>query len=329
MSNTAPGVNVVSHLKAETEATVNATTLTGNIFNGPLTINYSSSPARNEPQKFQETGKKEEHKTALHDFTEISRRLKKKLKKDYQRILVEETQEKFELQKYRRSDEAVMRLLPVIKNTRKALLCGCNLTSQACESLSSVLKSSNSVLRELDLSNNDLKHSGVNLLTDGLKSPDCKLKILRLCGCNLTTQSCESLSSALQSSTSNILKELDLSNNDLQDSGVNLLSDGLKSPNCQLEILRLSGCMPLRRLMAKGIAWHRLPKHDKAVQEIKHMITDTVLKYYDIDKPVTVQSKVSKNGLGCCLLQQEQPLAFASQTLNRTEQTMPKSRKNV
>jgi len=33
----------------------------------------------------------------------------------------EETQEKFELQKYRRSDEAVMRLLPVIKNTRKAL----------------------------------------------------------------------------------------------------------------------------------------------------------------------------------------------------------------
>ncbi|KAL0149583.1 hypothetical protein M9458_055110, partial [Cirrhinus mrigala] len=58
-----------------------------------------------------------------------------------------------------------------------------------------------------------------------------------LCGCNLTTQSCESLSSALQSSNSDIMRELDLSNNDLQDSGVKLLSDGLKSPNCQLEIL--------------------------------------------------------------------------------------------
>ncbi|KAL1250560.1 hypothetical protein QQF64_018356, partial [Cirrhinus molitorella] len=122
-------------------------------------------------------------------------------------------------------------------------LCGCNLTDQSCESLSSVLQSSNSVLRKLDLSYNDLKHSGVKLLTDGLKSPDCQLEILRLCGCNLTTQSCENLSSALQSSNSNILRELDLSNNDLQDSGVNLLSDGLKSLNCQLEILGLSGCM--------------------------------------------------------------------------------------
>ncbi len=33
----------------------------------------------------------------------------------------EETQEIFELQKYKRSDEALMRLLPVIKNTRSAL----------------------------------------------------------------------------------------------------------------------------------------------------------------------------------------------------------------
>ncbi|XP_050958351.1 ribonuclease inhibitor-like [Labeo rohita] len=115
-------------------------------------------------------------------------------------------------------------------------LCGCNLTAESCESLSSALQSSNSVLKELDLSNNDLQDSGVNLLSDGLKR-NCQLEILRLSICNLTARSCESLSSVLQSSNSR-LKELDLSNNDLQDSGVNLLSDGLKSPNCQLEILR-------------------------------------------------------------------------------------------
>ncbi|ROL48101.1 NACHT, LRR and PYD domains-containing protein 12, partial [Anabarilius grahami] len=116
-----------------------------------------------------------------------------------------------------------------------------NLTGQSCKSLSSALQSSNCVLRELDLSNNDLQDSGVKLLSDGLKSSNCQLQILSLTHCRLTVQSCESFSSVLQSSNC-VLRELDLSNNDLQDSGVKLLSDGLKS-NCKLEILRLSGCM--------------------------------------------------------------------------------------
>lgn len=36
-------------------------------------------------------------------------------------LMSEETQEKFELQKYRRSDVALKRLMPVVKNTRRAL----------------------------------------------------------------------------------------------------------------------------------------------------------------------------------------------------------------
>ncbi|XDV25378.1 hypothetical protein PO909_029302 [Leuciscus waleckii] len=84
--------------------------------------------------------------------------------------------------------------------------------------------------------------SGVKLLSDGLKRSHSQLNLLRLVICNLTSQCCESLSSAIQSSNS-CLKELDLSNNDLQDLGVKLLSEGLKSSHCQLNILRLSGCM--------------------------------------------------------------------------------------
>jgi len=63
------------------------------------------------------------------------------------------------------------------------------------------------------------------------------LAVFRLAACNLTDQCCEIVASALQSPNSP-LRELDLSNNPLQDSGVKLLSTGLKSPNCQLNILR-------------------------------------------------------------------------------------------
>ncbi|XP_048064237.1 NACHT, LRR and PYD domains-containing protein 12-like isoform X2 [Megalobrama amblycephala] len=159
----------------------------------------------------------------------------------YMLQISEEPLDEFNLKKYNTSDEGRRRLIPAVINCRKALLAGCNLSVQCCESLSSALQSSNCVLRELDLSNNDLQDSGVKLISDGLKSPNCQLQILGLAGCNLTGQCCESLSSALQSSNC-VLRELELSNNDLQDSAVKLISDGLKSPKCQLQILRLAGC---------------------------------------------------------------------------------------
>ncbi|XP_023193646.1 NLR family CARD domain-containing protein 3-like [Xiphophorus maculatus] len=148
----------------------------------------------------------------------------------------------FDLKKYSASEEVLLRLLPVVKASNKALLSGCNLSERSCEALSSVLSSQSSSLRELDLSNNNLQDSGVKLLSAGLKSPNCNLENLRLSDCNLSERSCEALSSVLSSQSSS-LKELDLSNNNLQDSGVKLLSAGLKSPNCNLETLSLSGCL--------------------------------------------------------------------------------------
>ncbi|XP_035997531.1 NACHT, LRR and PYD domains-containing protein 3-like [Fundulus heteroclitus] len=144
----------------------------------------------------------------------------------------------FDLKKYSASEEVLLRLLPVVKASNKALLSGCNLSERSCEALSSVLSSQSSCLRELDLSNNNLQDSGMKLFSAGLESPTCKLETLRLSGCNLSERSCEALSSVL-SSLSSSLRELDLRNNNLQDSGVKLLSAGLESPNCRLETLRV------------------------------------------------------------------------------------------
>ncbi|XP_025758663.1 NACHT, LRR and PYD domains-containing protein 12 isoform X3 [Oreochromis niloticus] len=153
----------------------------------------------------------------------------------------EEDVDVFDLKKYSASEEALLRLLPVVKASKKALLSGCNLSERSCEALSSVFSSKSSSLRELDLSNNDLQDSGVKLLSAGVNSPNWKLETLRLRVCNISEGSCEVLSSVLSSQSSN-LRELDLSYNSLHDSGMRLLSVGMITPHCKVVTLRLSGC---------------------------------------------------------------------------------------
>ncbi|TWW59856.1 Neoverrucotoxin subunit beta [Takifugu flavidus] len=117
----------------------------------------------------------------------------------------------------------------------------CNLRERSCKALSPVLSSSSSSLLELDLRDNDLRDSGLNKLFVGLKSPNCRLEILRLSGCLIKAEGCSSLASALRSNPTH-LKELDLSFNHPGDVGTKQLSAVLEDPELSLEVLRLDHC---------------------------------------------------------------------------------------
>ncbi|XP_077940875.1 uncharacterized protein LOC120829869 isoform X2 [Gasterosteus aculeatus] len=67
-------------------------------------------------------------------------------------------------------------------------------------------------------------------------------KIALLSWCELSEESCRGLASSVIGAPSSNLTELDLSHNDLLDSGVQMLAGGLQSPHCRLEILKLLGC---------------------------------------------------------------------------------------
>ncbi|CAK6977545.1 NACHT%2C LRR and PYD domains-containing protein 12-like [Scomber scombrus] len=149
--------------------------------------------------------------------------------------------EVLDLKSYNTSDEGRRRLIPAVRSSKKAILADCKVTAEWVKLLAFGLKFPYSPLRDLDLSNNDLKDSGVKLLCEGLSSQWCRLKTLRLSGCQITEIGCASLVSALKSNPSH-LEELDLSYNHPGDSGVKQLSELKDDPHYKLNQLNVEHC---------------------------------------------------------------------------------------
>ncbi|PFX28376.1 Retrovirus-related Pol polyprotein from transposon 17.6 [Stylophora pistillata] len=78
---------------------------------------------------------------------------------------------------------------------------------------------------------------------------------------------------------------------------------------------------PLRELITEQSKFTWAKQHNEAFAAIQHLVTQhPVLKFYSIEEEVTIQTDASNKGLGAVLLQNGQPVAFASRTLSPTEQ---------
>uniref|UniRef100_A0A8C8YU49 NACHT domain-containing protein n=1 Tax=Prolemur simus TaxID=1328070 RepID=A0A8C8YU49_PROSS len=143
-------------------------------------------------------------------------------------------------------DEMTLTMLcEILRNKQCKLKLGFHsVTAQQWADLSLALKINHS-LTCLDLSANELLDEGVELLHTTLKDPKCFLQRLSLEDCHLTEACCKTLASVLV--VNQELRYLCLAKNDLGDSGVKILCEGLSYPDCKLETLVLRQCNITRR----------------------------------------------------------------------------------
>ncbi|XP_023378503.1 NACHT, LRR and PYD domains-containing protein 7, partial [Pteropus vampyrus] len=146
------------------------------------------------------------------------------------------------------SDKMLLLLCETLKHSQCNLqylrLGPCSNIPQQWDDFSLALKINQS-LKYLDLTASELLDAGVKLLCATLRHPKCFLQRLSLENCHLTGACCKELSSALIVNQS--LTHLCLAKNNLGDSGVKLLCEGLSYSECQLQTLVLWCCNITRR----------------------------------------------------------------------------------
>ena len=76
---------------------------------------------------------------------------------------------------------------------------------------------------------------------------------------------------------------------------------------------------PIRDLLKKDVQFNWSHEHKEAFKRLKHLISTSVLAFYNVKKPVTVSCDASQFGLGAVFLQEGQPVAYASLALTETE----------
>ena len=87
---------------------------------------------------------------------------------------------------------------------------------------------------------------------------------------------------------------------------------------------------PLRTLLKEEVEYQWQNEHDRAFETLKEILsTRPVLRFYDVTAPVTLQSDASQSGLGACLMQDGQPVAYASRALTIAEKNYSQVEKEL
>ncbi|PFX23103.1 Transposon Tf2-9 polyprotein [Stylophora pistillata] len=74
------------------------------------------------------------------------------------------------------------------------------------------------------------------------------------------------------------------------------------------------------RSVKSDVPWTWFPEHDTALTKLKSVLSSTpVLRFYDTSLPTTLQVDATESGLGACLMQQNQPVAYASRAMSSSE----------
>ncbi|XP_023185119.1 NLR family CARD domain-containing protein 3-like isoform X15 [Xiphophorus maculatus] len=158
-------------------------------------------------------------------------------------LQMSEVLDELDLKKYNTSPDGRQRLVPAVRNCRKARLGGWRLRKAECEVLASALKS-NPDLTELEINQINIDKGGdsdLKRLVEILESSVSKVKNLSLNYCSLSETSRTSLFSALKSNQTHLTK-LDLYRTNLGDSGVKELCGFLQTEGCRLDKLLLNYC---------------------------------------------------------------------------------------
>lgn len=87
---------------------------------------------------------------------------------------------------------------------------------------------------------------------------------------------------------------------------------------------------PLRSLLKDDVPWSWGHEQKEAMRKIKELLTSgPVLKFYDMNKDVTLQVDASESGLGAVIFQDNHPVAYASRSLSPAECNYPQIDKEL